>query len=364
MAKKDIDQPLRAKAVRRSSRRWLTFAAPVLISAALLVGVFALFWIAVVDDPDGGRAVAVAEIQDAAPTATGSVTHSPMTDTAPAAEGAPPQQLAALPAVPSELGTAQGLVETSALGPLPRVSADGRRPRDVYAGTMPPVPSGARRVAIVIGGLGLSQTGTLEAIETLPPGVTFAFAPTGSSLQRWADRARADGHELLVQIPLEPNGYPQESPGEHTLLVSGGGTRNRDNLHWALGRMTAYAGVMNYMGARFATDTSVLGPFLGEIAERGLYYLDDGSASGSRVSEVADALKVPVVSADVMLDASRDASDIEAALGRLEAIAGEQGIAVGVASAFPVSVDTITRWAKEAAARGVVIVPASAALKL
>ena len=57
--------------------------------------------------------------------------------------------------------------------------------------------------------------------------------------------------------------------------------RPRDDLLWNLGRMTSYAGVMNYMGARFSRDENALVPFLGEIGERGLYYLDDGTTSGS-----------------------------------------------------------------------------------
>ena len=46
----------------------------------------------------------------------------------------------------------------------------------------------------------------------------------------------------------------------------------------------------------------------------------------------------------------------------LEAIARTRGLAIGVASAFPASVEAIARWAEEAAARGIVIVPASAAV--
>lgn len=56
----------------------------------------------------------------------------------------------------------RALIEDSEYGPLPVRAADGRRPFDVYARPW----SGARgaRVAIIIGGLGLSQTGTQNAI--------------------------------------------------------------------------------------------------------------------------------------------------------------------------------------------------------
>jgi polysaccharide deacetylase 2 family uncharacterized protein YibQ len=218
------------------------------------------------------------------------------------------------------------------------------------------------RIAIVVGGLGLSQTGTQKAISALPEDVTLAFASLGSSLDRWAEEARGEGHEILLQVPLEPLGYPETNPGEHTLLVSPDRHLNRQELHWNLGRMTAYAGLTNHMGARFTAEDAAMLPFLGEIGERGLFYLDDGSVPQSRAEAIGEALQVPVVTADVILDRDRSADSIEQSLRKLEGIALDRGLAVGMASAFPTSVETIARWASEASARGVVIVPASAAL--
>ncbi len=82
----------------------------------------------------------------------------------------------------------RALIEESESGPLPIRAADGRRPVDVYARPW----SGARgaRVAIVIGGLGVSQTGTQKAIEELPAEVTLAFASQGNSIGRWMQAAR------------------------------------------------------------------------------------------------------------------------------------------------------------------------------
>lgn len=102
-------------------------------------------------------------------------------------------------------------LEETEFGPLPVRAADGRRPMDIYARPW----SGVRgkRIALVIGGLGLSQTGTQRAIAALPPEITLAFAPTGNSLDRWMREARRQGHELLVQVPMEPFGYPQVDPG-------------------------------------------------------------------------------------------------------------------------------------------------------
>ncbi|WP_412160064.1 divergent polysaccharide deacetylase family protein, partial [Pantoea sp. SIMBA_079] len=67
-----------------------------------------------------------------------------------------------------------------------------------------------------MGGLGLSQTGSMEAIDKLPQEVTLGFAPQGNSLQRWMQAARQNGHELVLQLPMEPFDYPRVNPGRNT----------------------------------------------------------------------------------------------------------------------------------------------------
>jgi len=368
MAKNDLDKPLVGGSAPKPSGRRRSFIAPVLVAVALVVAVVSALWVAVVDDPDGGHPVAVAAIEDPVPAATGSIAVAPEAE-APAAvpqqTEQPPAsdevQLASLPMLPPAISGDPSLFEQSNFGPLPRVSPDGRRPREAYARRAAPVPDGVPRVVIVVGGLGLSQTGTQNAIEALPEDVTLAFAPYGSSLERWVAKAREHGHEVLLQVPLEPMDYPNVNPGEHTLLVSGGAA-NREDLHWTLGRMTAYAGVMNHMGGRFLQDERAMVPFLGEIGERGLFYLDDGTSDGDVAAKIGEALHVPVVTADRTLDRDRSPRAIESELAELEAIARARGLAVGVASAFPVTVEAIARWAHDAQSRGIIIIPASAAV--
>jgi polysaccharide deacetylase 2 family uncharacterized protein YibQ len=117
---------------------------------------------------------------------------------------------------------------------------------------------------------------------------------------------------------------------------------------------------MNYMGARFTSDDRALASLLGEVGERGLFYLDDGSSKQSRAEAVGSALQVPVVAADLIVDRDRSPAAIEAELAALEAIARGGGSAVGIATAFPSTVEVISAWSRAAAGRGLAVVPASA----
>ncbi|WP_279481227.1 divergent polysaccharide deacetylase family protein [Aureimonas sp. SK2] len=252
----------------------------------------------------------------------------------------------------------QSLLESTDFGPLPVRGADGRRPLDVYAGNWS--GTGGTRVAIVVGGIGVSQSGSQRAVEELPAAVTLAFAAEGNSLDRWMQAGRRNGHELLLQAPMEPFGYPNVSAGPHTLKVADAAAGRLDDLHWSLGRLTNYVGVMNYMGARLNADPAALQPFLGELSKRGLLYLDDGSSPRSGARDVAVANGTPFAAADLVIDAEREPQAIGRQLDVLERIARAKGTAIGTASAFDVSIDVIGRWAAEAAGRGIEIVPISA----
>ncbi len=365
MPKNDLTQPIPGATAPRPPVQRRSVVAPILISTAVVVALFAALWIAVVDNPDGGHPVAVASIEAAVPAATGSIAPSGDTQSSlqqPAAQSSSDDlQLAALPMLPPAIAGDPSLIETSSYGPLPRVSPDGRRPREAYARRSAPVPEGVPRIVIVVGGLGLSQTGTQKAIEVLPEDVTLAFAPYGSSLERWVSKAREKGHEVLLQIPLEPMDYPDVNPGEHTLLVAGGAA-NREDLHWVLGRMTAYAGVMNHMGARFLQDEHVGGAVpRRDRRTRPLLPRRRNGGAGRRREGRRRGSKVPVVIAERTLDRVRTPSAIESELAGLEQTARARGLAVGVASAFPTSVEAIAKWARDAEARGIIIIPASAA---
>ncbi|MER9073117.1 divergent polysaccharide deacetylase family protein [Mesorhizobium sp. M0904] len=252
----------------------------------------------------------------------------------------------------------KALIEASETGPLPIRAADGRRPFDVYARPW----SGARgaRVALVIGGLAVSQTGTQAAIAKLPAEVTLAFAPQGNSIGRWMQVARQGGHEVIMQVPLEPFDYPNVNPGRNTLTVAATPDENLKNLRWALSRTTNYTGVMNYMGARFSADATAMGPLMAELGKRGLAYVDDGSSARSLAPELALKDGVPFVGGDTAIDAVQDRGAILKKLDGLEATARAKGFAVGVGSAFDLTVDTVSSWVTEAKKRGIEIVPISA----
>jgi len=255
----------------------------------------------------------------------------------------------------------QRLLDTSRHGAIPKIAPDGARPSEVYARPVKPQAgrADAPRIAIVIEGLGIGANGTAEALAKLPAPVTYAFAPYGTDLERWVARARGEGHEVLLQIGMEPFDYPDNDPGPQTLLASLTPEQNIDRLYWFLSRFQGYVGVTSLMGARFTATDQALSPVIREIGKRGLIWFDNGTSPRSVAGQISGAGNVAFAKADAVLDAVPTADEIDNALARLEATARNRGVAIGAASTLPVTIERIAQWAKAAEARGVMLVPVS-----
>jgi polysaccharide deacetylase 2 family uncharacterized protein YibQ len=268
-----------------------------------------------------------------------------------------------IPGQPADKSAAdQRFAEPSRSGPIPRIAQDGTRPAEAFAQPVRTIADrpNAPRVAIVVAGLGISAIGTSDALAKLPGAVTLAFAPYGADLDRLAARAREGGHELLLQVPMEPFDYPDNDPGPQTLLTSLSAGQNVDRLHWLMGRLQGYVGLANYMGGRFTASEQALAPILREAAKRGLIYVEDGASPRSLAGQIAGANNLPYAKADLAIDAVPSSVEIDRALARLDKTARERGIAVGMANALPASIERIANWAKAAESRGILLVPISA----
>ena len=253
------------------------------------------------------------------------------------------------------------LVAEGQAGLLPVMAPDGRRASQVYAR-----PFDQRderpRIALVIGGLGLSKDATRHAISDLPPEVSLSFASHAEGLQSWVNRARGVGHEVLLEVPLEPFDYPDNDPGPFTLLTGAEPKDNIKRLDWLLSRFTGYIGIRTEQGARFTADAEALQSILAVLEARGLMLLDEGLSQLSQTGRIARQVSLPAITADRVIDAPPSRRTIDSMLLDLETIARNRGVAVGVGFAYPVSVEQIAAWAPTLRAKGLVLAPLSAAL--
>ncbi|KKC33431.1 divergent polysaccharide deacetylase family protein [Devosia psychrophila] len=371
----DLSTPLTGRKRKPGSTRHLPIAR-VLFGILVLIGIGFVLRLVLTNDPNGGRPSAEVPItstlnsnQIANEVATGPVTITADPEQFPAGSS-----ITAVPTgttggnsiagLPELFGALPDLSEDTNNGPIPRVASTGLTPFNAYARpAADAVATGLPLVSIIVTGLGINEQGSLDAIDQLPDDVSLAFAPYGKTLTTTVAAARSAGHEVLLEIPLEPFDFPQNDPGPQTLLTGEPPRENLDKLFWLMSRFGGYAGVINNMGARFTASAADFSPVMEELGARGLGYIDDGSSNRSLAAQLATGNKVPFSRADLVIDSNPSRQAILAALASLEATALENGHAIGIISALPISVGAIAEWSRELESKGIALVPASALMK-
>lgn len=327
------------------SRRF--FRAPLMrgVGISVAIAVLLIIWVAIKSD-DTLRALDAASpsvavvVQRAAPP-----------------EKPPEATVTPLP-TPAADGSFPGLIEQTPSGPLPRIGADGLQPWRAYA--RPAEATNKPRVAILMMGLGLAAASDERAIKMLPGPVSLAFLTYSDRVGTLLGQARVAGHEVMLNAPMEPDGYPADDPGPRALLVKAPPTENISRLEWDMARGVGYVGVAPAFGSRFTASPEPLQPILTTLAHRGLLYIDTGAAVFSAAPALAHSIGVPIVIADRTIDKVANSAAIDRELAELENTARSKGAALGVATPYPVTFDRLAAWIGTLEAKGIALVPVSA----
>ena len=338
---------------------------PPLIGAiiVLLVLIGLIAWLALTGGEDGDAALRLS-LKEAAPNDSAEAAPADAHDKADDAAAPANVQAVEVAKVPDIVGAPPlasvdpALLQPSSHGPLPIIGPDDRRPWQVYA---KPFVGGeaALRLAIVVAELGFSRE-TTEAAMKLPAAVTLSFSPYAPNLADLVAAARQAGHEVMLDVPMEPISYPADDPGPETLLVASSAADNVGRLETVLGRAQGYVGVISHMGSKFTTAPEALRPVLGVLAERGLLFVDGKTNATSVAVTLAEQLRLPRALNNHFIDNEATRLAIDEGLTAVEGDARRDGVALGVGRPFPVTLQRLAAWLPTLQSRGITLAPVSA----
>ncbi len=247
------------------------------------------------------------------------------------------------------------LVEKTDVGNLPTVGPKGLKPWSYYAkryvhkGHLP-------TIAIVITGLGQNHNATESAIR-LPENVSLSFSPYAKESVSWAQAARIAGHEILVDLPLEPSNFPATDPGPYGLLVGKGLEENSNRLKWLMSRLEGYVGFMTPFNEAFTSEDAAFKDILDQLSTRGLMIAMPHDPAKNDTKKIMDTSKAAYTIADVVVDEELSVSSIQARLMSLEKTASKRGFAIGVAQAYPLTIQQLALWSADLEKNGYTLVP-------
>ncbi len=233
---------------------------------------------------------------------------------------------------------------------------------DAAAAARPDSGPTRARVAIVIDDLGRDPA-AIEVLSAIAAGaspvvqLSYAVLPFESRTAEVVEALRRHGAEILVHLPMDPEGAEDPGPGALTMEMSQRELAAATAA--ALAAVPGAVGVNNHMGSKLSSDRSAMAAILGEVRREGRYFLDSRTTVESVGFEVARELGIPAASRDLFLDDDPGRSAIAAQFAQLLERARAQGAAIALAHPRPATLAALAEEIPRAVALGFEFVPVS-----
>jgi polysaccharide deacetylase 2 family uncharacterized protein YibQ len=201
----------------------------------------------------------------------------------------------------------------------------------------------------------------LESAMGIDPNLNFSILPNARQASAFAHRLHGRGFEVLCHLPMEPIGYPRQSPGANAVMTSMSDAEIARTTRQNVGAVPFAVGMNNHMGSRATTDARVMTEVLSALP-KGMFYIDSRTTSGSVGERVARQMKIPTASRNVFLDDVQEETAIRKQLAELASTAESRGLAVGIGHIYPVTVRVLVAEVPQLRDRGFRLVRASDAV--
>ncbi|HYD31833.1 MAG TPA: divergent polysaccharide deacetylase family protein [Azospirillaceae bacterium] len=254
-------------------------------------------------------------------------------------------------------------VEVATLPPPPPPAPTGREGQPAWIKYAVPasLPVDRPAIAVIIDDLGVDRKRSARVVK-LPGPLTLAWIPYAGDLKGQTQAARVAGHELLLHMPMEPEGG-DEDPGPGALLTSLGKDEAVRRLEKGLTSFDGFVGVNNHMGSKFTANRTLMEPVLAVLKQRGLLWVDSKTTAASVGPGIARSIGLPNASRDVFLDNELSVAAVRAQLAKAEEVAHRHGVAVAIGHPHDTTVEALAAWLPTLAKRGFTLVPVSAIVK-
>lgn len=221
-----------------------------------------------------------------------------------------------------------------------------------------PKAHGPGRLAIIIDDMGTSLQ-ELKTLQSIGQPLTYAVIPSLAHARDVAEKAHAAGGQVMVHMPMEPEGYPKQKMESIGVLLS-------MNDEEVAGRVRGYfrtvphaVGANNHMGSRFTQDAGKMRVVLQVLKEKGVFFVDSRTSPASVGYREAKALGMKRAVRQVFLDNVQDEAAIGRQLAQAAAIARKKGAAIAICHPHPATMRALKLYMPELARSGITFVHAS-----
>lgn len=164
------------------------------------------------------------------------------------------------------------------------------------------------------------------------------------------------GKEVLLHLPMEPEGYPAVRPGPGVVLRSQSEEQIAATLERDLATVPGASGINNHMGSAATADPRVMRAVAAVLARRGLFFVDSRTTVSTVARDAAESARVPATSRRVFLDDVATPEAVRRSFEDLVRRAETEGEALAIGHPHPATLEVLEQELPRLSARGVTLV--------
>lgn len=218
--------------------------------------------------------------------------------------------------------------------------------------------NGPPRIALIIDDVGNNPKAD-QRVLALPAAVTIAILPDSKNAAKLAQRAKAQAHDVLVHMPMEPKNIASNNPGNMALRLDNSVPQNLAILEQALQAVPGAVGINNHMGSAFTANRTQMEAVLFHLQSRGLMFVDSRTGPATVGYRLARHMGMESVGRDVFIDHVDSPEAIAQQLKEAERIARQKGYAVVIGHPYANTLAALDAWLPALEQAGIKLVPVS-----
>ena len=246
--------------------------------------------------------------------------------------------------------------------PLSLKTAPEKEKKKIVISKIGKVPLPLRQIAIIIDDIG-HDLGPVKELLKINADLTFAILPFCTYTREAAEMLHRAQRETLLHLPMEPDSYPREKPGNGALFTDMNDEELVFQLEKDLAAVPYISGVNNHMGSKFMEDEKKLSLIFSKLKKNNLFFIDSRTSANTKAFAASEKVGLPVVARKIFLDNSRDYNEIYNNLINIAKNNGDVSPVIVVGHPYPETIRAINDAIKVIREKGISIVPVSQIIK-
>jgi polysaccharide deacetylase 2 family uncharacterized protein YibQ len=224
------------------------------------------------------------------------------------------------------------------------------------------IPLPLKQVAIIIDDIGYDLAPVRELLK-VDADITFAILPLCSHSREAAEMLHEAHKETLLHLPMEPNSYPKEKPGNGTLFTDMNSEELIFQLEKDLASVPYVSGVNNHMGSKFMADEDKLILIFNKLKKKKMFFIDSRTTANTKAFAAAEKVNMQMASRKVFLDNDRDYNEIYKKLLEVTQNSSDVSPVIIIGHPYPETIRAIKDASRVLREKGILVVPVSKLIK-